>query len=80
MPKSFVLDGRRLRLSPKVPAHQIRILVGELHVGTADGDVVEMIAKRAASWPNSTRANACNYALYIHRQHQALYRKVTTNA
>lgn len=76
MGKTFTLDGRRLRLSPKVPAHQIKCLVAQLHVGTADGDVVEMIAKRAASWPNPTRANACNYALYCHRQNQALYRKV----
>ena len=80
MSEWFTLDGRRLRVSPKVPAHQVRALVGELHVGTPDGEVVEMIAKRAASWPNSTRANACNYALSVHRANQALYRKVTSNA
>jgi len=79
MPKTFTLDGKRKRLNPLVPTGQISRIVADIHIGAPDGEVVEIIAKRAkqnTGWNARLIGNAATYALHCHRKNQALYRAV----
>lgn len=71
-PKSFTLDGKRLSLSEKVPAHEIERFISGQHVGSTDAEILEIMATRCATWPSREKAHAANYALHCHRKNQRL--------
>lgn len=75
-PKSFYLDGKRYRLSPKVPAQLIRWLVMHLHVGDTDERIAESIRERCTGpgWNPMLTEQAVRYALRCHRVNQRLVR------
>lgn len=55
----------------------IEWLVGNLHVGTPDHKVEEMLRKRIPpDVPALTADNMVKYAIKVHHQNQDLYRKV----
>lgn len=75
-PKSFHLDGRRYRLSPRVPAKQIEQMVSLIHIGTPDEGVEAAVRARTGAWPKPLADQAVRYALMWHRRNQRLYHLV----
>jgi hypothetical protein len=73
---SFTLDGKRFKLSPKVPTHQVERLMAGVHVGTSDADVKAMVAKRTKTWPKWAQVQVERFALKCHRDNQGLFRRV----
>lgn len=76
------LDGKRRRISPKVPRGEIRWLLARVHIGTPDDEVCSMIRERtakgnpAAGWTDAIRRQCEDYALSCHRENQKFARKV----
>lgn len=73
--KSFILNGKRIKLLPEVPAQSIRWLVGKHHVSQFDAVIVADIEKRALAnaWPAKAIENAKQYAIYCHHMNRKLY-------
>ncbi|MBV6342997.1 hypothetical protein [Candidatus Magnetobacterium casense] len=66
--------------SPKLTGgdkHIIRNIVGRLHVGTSDEEVINYLYSRFVSNPSPALAKAAaKYAIKAHHDNQDLYRRV----
>lgn len=63
----------------KTPKAEIFWIVGRIHVGTPDNEIIDNFrarCKRAGASPQLTSA-VIRYALKCHRDNQALYARVT---
>lgn len=82
MLKSFTLDGKRYRLSCRVPVVEVKYLAQFWHVSTTDDEIRDIIRRRAmgksprGDWTERAIVTTQNYALSLHRTNQRLYRYV----
>lgn len=84
--KSFTLDGKRYRLSNRVPVVEVDYLAGFWHVSTTDQEICDIIRRRAmgksprGDWTERAIVATQRYALSRHRANQKLYRYVQRGA
>ena len=77
--RSFTLDGVRYQLTPRAPIGDIKFLVNRMNVTASDEEVRKSIEERlfSAGADEATATNCSLYALFVHRQNQALYQSAT---
>lgn len=59
-----------------IPTSGIDFIVGRLHVGTPDAEIVADMEKRAKDWPAGARKLGIKYALDRHHKNQGVYSSV----
>lgn len=73
-PKSFTaIDGKRIRIDPRLPTQEVRWLVNRRHIMDPAHDVAADICARAQHWPERIRLQAIAYALRVHADNAAAF-------
>jgi hypothetical protein len=75
---SITLDGKRIKIDPKVPRGDVSWLSGKWHVSMTDAEIEADIRKRcnAPGYTPSIINQTVAYAIWCHRKNQKLYRYV----
>lgn len=72
--------AKKPSVASQVPKKQIEWIMGNVHVGTSDAEVLAEWKKRCAKLP-AALAKACTaYALKVHRKNQDLYNDVMSGS